>query len=51
VPAMRILDAALVGMPKDDLRRLRHSLVQIEENLDRASMASSGQAPKKVRSV
>ena len=51
VPAMRILDAALVGMPKDDLRRLRRSLVQIEENLDKASMVSNGQAPRKVRNV
>jgi MarR family transcriptional regulator, organic hydroperoxide resistance regulator len=49
VPAMRILDLALIGMSKDDLRRLRRSLTQIETNLDKARVPSSGQRPTKVR--
>lgn len=49
VPATRILELALVGMTKEDLRRLRRSLAQIEKNLDKARVPSSGQQPRKVR--
>ena len=48
-PAMRILEVALIGMSKDDLRRLRRSLLQVEKNLDKARASSSGQEPRKIR--